>query len=146
MIYFIDEDENELRSFAVELKLRGYDTKQLLNADEAFDVLITVDDVELAILDIMLSTGEGKTSRYSREKTQDFIKTGLILLDDLVSQKPDVFPKRVVIFSHARAESLVGLIRAAASDYHIPYLDKNDYDNSYDFGNKVQNILNQLTT
>jgi len=146
MIYFIDEDLNELPSIRQELEMRGYETKQLLDADEGFKVLMHADDLELAIIDVMLSTGETGSSRYPRDITDNFLITGLVLTKELHQQQnhaaQKLFPNRIILYSHATEQGLVDKINKTSKSLGITYLSKNDYDNSYIFANKIEEIIN----
>lgn len=142
MIYIVDEDVIQLRPYAMELKILGYEVKQIDNADAAFDILCQASDVELVLVDIMLATGDSKTSRYDRESTDDFLKTGLLLLDDLYKHNQTLFPSKLAIFSMGSQNWLVTKIKEASSKYKIPYLRKRDYPSPYQFGQKIHDLLN----
>ncbi len=86
MIYFVDEDMNELEPFAIELMNRGYEVSMIGDADEAFSALIDAKAIDAVILDVMLATKENGVSQYNAVDTNNFITTGLSLLDDLVEQ------------------------------------------------------------
>jgi ActR/RegA family two-component response regulator len=146
MIYLIDEDFIELRSFVLELKLRGFEVQQLLDADEAYVRLKEESNIELAIIDVMLSTAESSSSRYDRIQTNNFVTTGLSLLKDLSSDNPLCFPKKAVLFSHASIPTLVQKIQKVSDDCKIQYLDKNDYDNPYDFANEIEEIIKKVNS
>ncbi len=145
MIYFVDEDVNEMIPFAIELENRGYPYKMLSNADEGFVALVTATDVQAIILDVMLATEEKTKSRFDSISTNNFVTTGLVLLDDLVEQyksrKCNDIPKKVVIFSAAQRKDLVGKIEDKAAQYGISYLDKKDYDDTYSFAEKLEEIM-----
>ena len=145
MIYYVDEDIDETDPFVVELMKAGYNVKILNNADTAFEALIEADDIEVVILDVMLATAGGNVSRYSAKDTNDFVTTGLVLLDDLTQQYKakgeDVIPKRVIIFSGAQQEDVKTRIENAAKKYHLQYLDKKDYDDSFSFIDKIDSII-----
>ena len=97
--------------------------------------------IELILLDIMLATGDAETSRYDRESTEDFLKTGLLLMEDLELSCPHLMPSKIAIFSMGSQDWLVAKIREAASKYSIPYLRKRDYPSPFQFGIKVEEIL-----
>lgn len=148
MIYFIDEDYRKLRALASELTtFHGFKTKIIRDADSAFRELSDAhaSDVELVIIDVMLAAkADGATSRYSREATDDYHQTGIVLLDDLVMVNPSVFPTKSVYFTHASSGDLVKAISASASKHGIRILKKKDYDTAYDFGNDIVDIINKL--
>lgn len=145
MIYFVDEDRNEMRPFRQELAMRGFNTRQLFNADDGFNALFDARDVELAIIDVMLSTDDVKSSRFSRDETNNFLITGLVLVRDLFDQAEclckKLFPKKIILYSHATEINLVQKIQKVALDYGILYLSKNDYDNPFEFANKIEEII-----
>jgi len=144
MIYFVDEDSTQLTPYIVELELRGYQVVPIDNADDAYKVLSGASDIQLVILDIMLAAGPSGTSRFSRERTHDFILTGLALLEDLNNTNAAHFPRRVVVFSMANQDWVVNDIRKAAEQYQIAYLQKRDYPSPFGFGEKIAEILKGL--
>ena len=136
MIYFVDEDVIQLEPFKIELRIQGYEVENIINADEAFDVLSkTNNDLRLAIIDVMLAADENPgASKYDRAKTRDYLQTGLCLLKDLIEVRPDIFPKRALLFSMASDRKLITEIDKVSKDYKIPFLNKNDYTSAVDFG------------
>lgn len=145
MIYFVDEDINELEPFAIELKNRGYEITILSDADEAFSVLINANDIEAIILDVMLATAEDDKSRYNAVDTNNFATTGLTLLDDLATQYKekgdDTIPKKVIIFSAAQQGWIVNKIESKSKKHVIEYLDKKTYDDTFTFADKIEEIM-----
>jgi len=146
-IYIVDEDAIQLEPFKVELELRDYNVKFLKDADEAYNVLTELpdDEVTLAIIDVMLSVNvDSKVSQFNRIETNDFLETGLILTRKLSNKKPNIFPKKALLFSNATNPELVTSIRNNAEKYKIPYLDKSDYQSPLAFGDRVEDILTGL--
>jgi DNA-binding NarL/FixJ family response regulator len=145
MIYFIDEDYRKLRALVSELDIEGYDTKVIRDADNAFVELsgLSGEDVDLVIIDVMLAAKES-CSKYTREETDDYHQTGLLLLDDLVQVNPRVFPKYAVYLTHATSADLVKVIITSAKKYGIKVLRKGNYDTGYDFAKDVKNIMKEL--
>ncbi len=145
MIYFVDEDVNEMIPFAIELENRGYKYKMLSNADEGFAELVSATDVQAVILDVMLATEEKSKSRFDAIRTNNFVTTGLVLLDDLVEQyivrNCTDLPRKVIIFSAAQRREIVGKIEEKATQYEISYLDKKEYDDTFTFAEKVEEIM-----
>lgn len=141
MIYIVDEDVLQLRPYAIELEIRGFQVKQINNADCAYRVLSNASDIELVLLDIMLATEDAGNSRYTREATRDFIKTGLILLEDLSHTNPTYFPSHVAVFSMGSQEWLVREIIEKTQKANIPYLRKREYPSPFAFGNKVEELI-----
>ncbi len=147
MIYFVDEDYRKLRVLVSELKINGFDAKIIRDADTAFAELSEVDksNVDLVIIDVMLAAKvNGNTSKYSREQTDDYHKTGLLLLDDLALANPSVFPKYAIYLTHASNDVLVKNISISANKYGIKMLRKKDYDTAYYFGEDVAKIIKEL--
>lgn len=141
MIYMIDEDVIQLRPFALELKIRGYEVVQIDNADEGYRALSEAKNIELVLVDIMLTTEDKDVSRYSRESTRDFLNTGLLLLQDLIYVNPTFFPSRAVIFSMSSQEWLVSEIKEISDKHKIPYLRKSEYPSPFKFGNVIDGII-----
>jgi DNA-binding response OmpR family regulator len=143
MIYIVDEDVIQLRPYAIELEIRGYNVKQLNNADCAYRILSQAKDIEFVLLDIMLATEDSNTSRYKREETRDFIKTGLLLLEDLNLANPEYFPSHVAVFSMGSQEWLVKEIIKSTINNNIPYLRKREFPSPYLFGDKIEELLGE---
>ena len=137
MIYFIDDDVNQMWPFRNELEEQGYQVKALRNADEAFDHLEQAQDIELVIMDVMIGTGPKQTSRFSAAETDDFLKTGLVLVDKLMQKNASKLQKRLLVFSMAHQIPLVGEIEKTVNKYNITYLRKPDYADPYEFCKKL---------
>lgn len=147
MIYFVDEDYRKLRALVSELKFNGYEAKIIRDADTAFVELseVTLEAVDLVLIDVMLAANaDEKNSKYPRDKTDDYHKTGLLLLDDLVHINPTVFPKKASYLTHASNNELISLITISAKNHDIKMLRKKDYDTAYDFGQNIVKIIGEL--
>lgn len=127
MIYFVDEDVAYAKEFSVPLILRGYEVKIISNADNAFEILENADDVQLAIIDIMLATASAEKSRFTADETDSFLKTGLLLMAYLNDKRRDVYPERFVVLTAASQPRLVNEIRQTCKDMGVPVLRKTDY-------------------
>lgn len=141
MIYLVDEDVNQLSAFAEELRFRGYSVLQIDNADSAYDSLLAAQDIELVIVDVMLGTADPEISRFTREKTMDFLTTGLSLLDDLFFVDAQKFRNKVILFSMTSTPNLLQVVQRASQQYSAPFLRKRDYVSPFSFGERVQAIL-----
>ncbi|MBI5331371.1 MAG: response regulator [Betaproteobacteria bacterium] len=142
MIYIVDEDVVQLRPYAIELEIRGYEVKQIDNADAAYELLRTADNIELALIDVMLSAESVEKSIFSRERTGDFIKTGLVLFEELTFANPKYFPGRAAFLSMGTMDWLVKEITGVSEKYKVPYLRKRDYRRPMAFGDKVESLIN----
>jgi ActR/RegA family two-component response regulator len=146
MIYLVDEDVKKLRAFKSELEFRGYEVIRIRDADEAFSALCNVRpaDVTLVIVDIMLSANSDiSASRFTRESTDNFLETGLVLLDDLVQHNPECFPKLACFLTYATNVGLVAKIDRAASKHGIPLLRKRTFLTAYEFADQIESIIRQ---
>lgn len=137
MIYFVDDDVNQMRPFRDELEFRGYTVKSLRHSDEALQCLRQASDVELVILDVMLGTGPKESSEFSREETRDFLITGLALINKLMTESHDKFKNKVVIFSMASQSIVLDEISKSIDEHGVTYLRKTNYADPEEFGNKV---------
>lgn len=148
MLYFVDEDKNELEPYVFELEGRGYQCKILRNADDAYDVLLTANDIELAVIDVMLATANAQTSRFAAVDTDNFVTTGLTLLDHLVenqgAERSSIFPSRAIFFSSARIGAVVSKIKHKAERHNVRYLDKNEFSSTPEFANAITDVLGAL--
>ena len=146
-IYLVDEDKIQLEPFKVELEFRGYSVEFIKDADEAFLKLsrIGADDVDLVIIDVMLAANINKeSSKFNRHETNDFLETGLRLIEKLQKANPTIFPKKAILFSNATDSDLVNAIEKAASTFFIPYLDKRRFQSPLEFGDKIEEILGKI--
>lgn len=150
MIYFVDEDIHEIELYSIEMDNRGYQTVILKNADEAFEIIPKAKNIELIILDVMLATSDGKTSRYTSYQTDSFVTTGLSLLEELVEQNKNIkclgIPEKVVLFSAASMVWVVEKINQAKERHEIHYLDKKDYEDAFQFGEDIEKILKKVNS
>jgi CheY-like chemotaxis protein len=145
MIYFVDEDVKESEPYIYHLKYLGFDATIIDNADDAFDRLVVANDIEVIVLDVMLSTRSGDKSRFDAISTNNFVTTGLKLLDDLVQQRQNdgtlKIPNRVVLFSAATRPEIVSLICAKRDLYKIRYLNKMEFDEVNRFAEEIKNVI-----
>ncbi len=143
MIYIVDEDQVQLRPLAIELQIRGYEVEFLENADRAFHTLsFAGNELEAAIIDVMLATAiDPKESIFSRTETDDFKRTGLVLLRELCMQNPSQFPKKGILFSMAMNPSLVRQIEDEAAQLKIPFLRKMEYASAYQLADAVESCI-----
>ena len=146
MIYIIDEDVKNLKSNIAELKMRGFEAINIPDADEGFKALIHASDIELVLIDVMLAVHDNVAkSRYTFENAEEELTTGLQFLDDMISQRPDVFPSNVAIFTCAKEPWLFAKIKKNCEKHDIPLLDKDDFGSTCDFADKVEEILKSLS-
>jgi CheY-like chemotaxis protein len=145
MIYFVDEDVNETEPYTYAMQCLGYETTVLENADDAFECLVKAQDIEAIILDVMLATKGGETSRFDASTTNNFVTTGLKLLDDLVQQRgrdgTNKIPNKIILFSTALKPDIVNLINTATDFHGIIFLNKLHYDEVSRFAEKVLTVV-----
>lgn len=141
MIYFVDEEAFQMSPFATELRLRGYKVKFLKDADIALRVLENAEDIELVIIDVMLAPDQEAESKFSRNETEDFLQTGLLLLRYLIEFRGQEFGKKCLFFSMANQPNLVAEIKKVARMYSIPYCAKKDYSKPWVFADVVEGLI-----
>jgi len=143
MIYFVDEDVPYAKEFSLPLILRGFEVKIISNADKAIEVLETAENIQLVVLDIMLATGDAKTSKFSAGDTENFLTTGLLVIEYLSNVRSSIFPKTVVVLSSAGKVNLVSEITRVCHDAKIQYLKKSDYKRPADLADDLLKILSK---
>jgi CheY-like chemotaxis protein len=143
-IYFVDEDSYKYDAWLEELRFRGYEVVEFTNADDAFAHLVVANDVELAIIDVMLSAAPQGSDRFTRERTDDYLETGLALLNDLVQQRDGVFPARSVLLTNTINVSTFRSARECAVAHSIELLEKSSIDSPFHFGDRVEEILDGI--
>lgn len=141
VIYFIDEDVPYVTEYSVPLKLRNKAVQILPNADLAYNVLETANDIELAVVDIMLATEAKEVSRFGRVETEDFLRTGLLLIEFLTDLRPEVFPHRLVVLTAASDYKLLKSIRDTCEPKNIEILRKMDYSSPTKLADKIQSLI-----
>jgi hypothetical protein len=143
MIYFVEEDTAQNNAFFLELECRGHQVSIIANADKAFQELsgIRDSDADLVILDVMLAVESEGHTRFERKATSNYIETGLVLLDDLIMCNPAVFPQKAVFFTNASSIGLVKKIESKAKQHGISLFRKADFDNPFDFADKIEGII-----
>jgi hypothetical protein len=141
MIYFVDEDVPYIQEYSVPLKLRNRSVSILANADLAYDTLETASDVELAVIDIMLATGSKETSRFSRAASEDFLKTGILLIHYLTDLRPQLFPKKFVVLTAASDHRLLRSVRECCDPLNIEILRKMDYSSPAKLAQKIESLI-----
>lgn len=146
MIYFVDEDVSQVRPFATELILRGYEVESIRDADEAFRRLSRLTECNLVIIDVMLAVDiSAETSRYTRENTIEFTRTGLRLLEDLVVENGALFPRRAILFSMATSREIVAEIERVSGRLGVPFLRKSEFGTPHAFGERIVAFLKKLS-
>ena len=146
MIYFIDEEINQVSPYADELRLLGYSVKQIGNADDGLNAILAATDVELVIVDVMMSTQSKELSVFLASNTQNFLSTGIELLEKVATSKEqgmrlDFFPSKTVVFSMANQQPLVDKITLFCNNHKVSFLKKKEFPDPYDFGIAINNIL-----
>ena len=143
MIVIVDEDVKQMDPLKRELQIREFEVELIDDAEDAYSRLAgTGDELDLAIIDIMLrGPGQATSERFTRARTEDFIKTGLYLLEDLIAVNSENFPSKAVLFSTALDEKLVAAIERAAKEYPVEYLPKMDYRSALRLGEKIAGIV-----
>lgn len=144
MIYFVDDDVNQMRPFRDELEEQGYQITTLRNADEALKCLEQANDIELVITDVMIGTAPSEDSRFTSEETENFLITGLILIDKLMKNHATQLKNHLIIFSMGHQSFVVEKIEEIVKKYNIQYLRKSDYADPYEFCKKLAE-LNLIT-
>lgn len=143
MIFFVDEDYGAYESWIAELQLRDFEVTPLRSATEAWDKLWNASpaDVALVIIDVMLAVDDIDDPRYSRELTDDYLESGLRLLENLAEQNADVFPQRAVLLTNTINDATLAAARKVSSQYKIELWDKRSIASPLDFGDRVQDAI-----
>jgi DNA-binding NarL/FixJ family response regulator len=101
MILLIDDESRWISGYLDALKLSGYNCELICNVDE-LDAWLDNDEnfnlVDLIILDIMMAP----RNRYSEMNTEDGIKTGEFVFDEIINKNPQL---PVIILTNKDSES-----------------------------------------
>jgi len=131
-----------MSSLKTEFQFRNYKVEIISNADDAWDLMIKRDDVELVIIDIMLAAKPPNISKYSRSGTRDYTTTGILLAEDLLIQFPQIFKGKIVYLSHTNENGLLNLIEKSAEDNDITFLRKHNYASDMKLAEDILNSVN----
>ena len=144
-IYFVDEDVSQMETWADILEMRGLETQIFRDADLAFNALCECTDAQLVFIDVMLAAASPSVgSRFPKGRTDDYLSTGLALLEDLAVQNPAVFPRRSVLLSHTGHKRILAKIDEACRQHGIPCWRKGSFNDPYDFATKTERHLQTL--
>lgn len=148
MIYFVDEDYGAYESWIAELVLRNLNVTPLRSADEAFNVLwnVSADEVELVIIDVMLAVDDVDDARFSVELTDDYLESGLRLLENLVEQNGEVFPQRAVLLTNTINDATLAAARKVGGQYGVDLWDKREIMSPLAFGDRVEEAIGGART
>jgi hypothetical protein len=146
VIYFVDEDFSAFGAWFAELALRGFETESLWNADQALAVLsaIAPQEVELVLIDVMLAVEDPRTSRYGADTTDDYLETGLRLLEDLSTENPSVFPHRAVLLTNTTNHETEQAAKTTSRDLEVPLWKKATIYSPFGFADRVEEHLASL--
>ena len=138
MIYFVDEDFGQTRHYRSELIARGHQVTPILTADEAFEILTGADDIQLAIIDVMLAVSDHESERFSRNRTEDYLQTGIVLLEELCASNPEAFPSRAVLLTNTVRQSVLAHAQRVRQVLNVPLLRKNEMSTAFEFGEELE--------
>ena len=139
-VYFVDEDYPKYQAWLEELRYRKRRVCPIGNADDAYAVLIAADDIELVIIDVMLSASPTGSSQFTRARTDDFLETGLALLEDLAAHRPEVFPQRAVLLTNTINRDTFRAARECAGRHKVILLEKSVIVSPFDFGDRIESL------
>lgn len=141
-IYFVDEDYPKLQAWILELEYRQYTVKCVGDADRAFARLQNANDIDWVIIDVMLAASEQADSRYTEDRTDQGLQSGLVLLGDLCSARPDMFPARAQLLTAATNRGPYTAALKLSNDLRISMIRKTDIESPRDFGDEVEKAMN----
>jgi len=122
-----------------ELRLRNFAIQTLDNADRAFGELSTARwaAVESVLVDVMLAVGNVESGRFSRERTDDYLETGLRLVEDLAVANPAVFPSKAVLLTNTANWATFGAAVTCSKSLQIPLWQKSEFASPLAFAQAV---------
>lgn len=149
MIYFIDEHHDRYRSWIDRLELRGYEVVPFWNANQAYRQLHDrrQDGIDLAIIDVMLAVEQiegDEGEQFSQVRTNDYLETGLCLLDDLALANPSAFPRYGVLLTNAIGPATLGAAQGASERHGVELWAKTSFTSSDQFAERVVTHIEML--
>jgi len=144
-IYFVDEDKGPLVPYRSALELLGFEVEPIEFADDAYSLLSSCDpaSITLVILDLMLAVRQ-PDDRFNERTTVNWDETGFCLFDELVASRPELFPRRIFLFSAIYKEGALIKAQRINQQYRVPFLRKRTYSNAADFGLAVKRRLEDI--
>lgn len=129
----IDDDFAVTRLYIWELEREGYDVQHVRDPDEAWGA-VTEDGsgISVFIVDVMMYSGE----RYKKVNTENGLRTGVLLYQDIHSLYPDV---PVIVLTNLENKRILAEFKG---DRDVPVLQKLDYT-PYDFAKFTSEIVEQ---
>lgn len=148
MIYLVDEDFSAFGAWIAELVLRKHPVQPLLNADEAFRLLCQAapEQIDLVVIDVMLAVEDPRVSRFGEDRTDDYLETGLRLLEDLAEQNPVVFPRRAVLLTNTTNDATFNAAQRTSSYFRVPFWQKSTIFSPVEFADRVEKLVSELST
>jgi CheY-like chemotaxis protein len=146
VIFLVDEDMSAFTGWIADLEIRGYEVGALWDADEAYSALseIAPEEVDLVVVDVMLAVSPEGTAGLTAEATEDYLLTGLRLVELLAAKNPAVFPARAVFLTNVVNEDRLTLLRSAAEDMKIELWRKHRISGAIEFGDLVVQRIESL--
>ncbi len=100
-ILLIDDDFLPMQYYVSKLNKEGWEVIHLKDADKALEYLIQAsnvnsNDIALVLLDVMLPYGK----KYTSEETEEGLKTGIFLLEDIRRYLGDEVP--IIILTNVK--------------------------------------------
>lgn len=139
-IYFIDEDYAKLYSWILELEFRGKVVIPIGDADRALAALSIAPDIELAVIDVMLASGD-IGSQYRESRTEQGLITGLVLLKDLCAIRPDAFPRRALLLTSVATPTVLRRLQEYTGNNSVGLRFKTEIDSPVHFGDTIDVAL-----
>lgn len=140
-IFFVDEDYPKLYSWIVELEFRGHKVKPLGDADRALAALLAARDIDWVIIDVMLAAWEQGRSKYTEERTDQGLVTGLTLLEDLCTLRPGDFPAKAHLLTAATNKHPFVKAHQLAQKLGVELTLKSHVESPRDFGDIVERAM-----
>lgn len=146
MIYFIDEDDIQLRPFRLELALRDLESELIENADDALKQVERFTSSDYVFVDVMLAAWPNEEqSAFGREETDGYKTTGLVLvgrmLQAIADQKCALPTSHIVLMSQAASPTTRSKIDIFAKHHGLRFIPKSQFDDPCMFGEQVEAIV-----
>jgi len=131
MILFVDDERRRVSSYVEELEDSGYTIEFQTKVDDAWNYFEEhVDEIELLILDIMMSPGRA----FQDEDTDGGLRTGVHFYERVRDRAPYL---PVMVFTNASPEAMTERFRGEENCWYMP---KTDYL-PYEIAREIRRIL-----
>ena len=121
-LMWVDDNTSMTDGMVVLFELAGHKVSRAQDASAALELIHThgIDKFGAVIVDVMV-TGGSNGSFFSREKTRDYVLTGLVLAEAIVDKYGEAGRKRIFIYTRATQEWVLRAVDTTARALNVQW-------------------------